>query len=216
LKKLTILLLLATAVLASATQVSKAITLKFANNSNIREYILGGKLKLPESVGITYCASDARSLTLTGAEQDIKAAEKAIADIDIQPQQVIVNVDFSVDGKTVSQPSIRTLVGFEANASQQSLNQTLKVLSVDVVPNKTVSGDIFLQTSIKVNDIVLIVPSGVKSGDSFSYSASKSAYYLRWSRSGKTIAEYPAPVGVKALGNIKVTLSFSAVCEGTL
>ncbi len=212
-KGFTVLVLLVVVALSSATQISKQVKLKYAANGSIREFVLGGKLKLPDSVGITYNKAEINTLTLTGEEKDVKCAEQAISAFDIQPHQVIISFDFAIDGKSVSKPIVRTLIGYSAVINEERLKPNLKKLGLLVVPRTDESGAIKLQTSITVNEIVLVVPTGVESGDTFSYSASKAAYYLRWSRAEKTIAEYPVPESVKALGNTKVTISFVAVVE---
>jgi hypothetical protein len=192
---------------------SKDIKLKYATSGSIRELVLSGKLRLPESIAVAFCGSNTKSFWITGEEKDIRAAERAIAEFDIQPHQVIVKFDITSDGKSISKPIVRTLVGYEARISEERLTENLKNLSVNVVPRKLDSSEIRLQAYISINDIGLMLPAGVISGDTFSYSATKAAYYLRWSRSGKTIAEYPVPESVKALGNTQVTISFETVYE---
>lgn len=197
---------------AHAMQISKELKLQNLTSGGIKESILDGRLRLPATVAVTYRGADSKVLRLTGEDKDVKAAEKAIAAIDVRPRMVTITFELKAGDKTIAKPTLHSVVGSRGQISEDSLKGDIRSFSADFAARESADG-LVLQASLSFNNVGFVLPSGVQSGDIISFIAEKSACYLRWSRAGKTLGEYPVPEEVKQLRNSRVTVSIGSVSE---
>lgn len=198
---------------ADALQISKDVRLQHLSSIEVKARILDGRLKLPDSVIAVINAANPKVLRLTGEDKDVRIAEKALAAIDSLPRSILVTFEITVDGKTIGKPSLRVLAGQTARVSETSPANGLGSLSIDVTAQEAANGEIQLRTFVSLDDFEFLLPTGIQSGDCISFSSTKASSYVRWSRAGKTLGEYPVLAARKELVATKMTVSFAPVAE---